>query len=940
MERSRGADGGADPYGRLAAAVREAKGGDPLRSVTVVTSSFAVSRDALRYLARHGGVANTSVLTTSQLVEQLARPRMFPRAALPFPILVGSVRRVLTERPGRFEEVADQPITARAVANASRWLGSHPPRTAEGSAPVVTEVLRIHDDASARHAAGYFRPHEQFEAARARLDTLGSTIVFLPCELDPATADFLDEVRARSVTVDQDPADAGSGTMVLHASDADDEVRSVVRLARDRIATGVPGHRIGVFYGSESPYLEALHRHFAAAGITVNGPDARGLADGAAARSLLRLLRMDPDAIARRELLAILAERAVRWTSVDGVRLSARQAEILTRTHIAVVGGPDWARLRTVEPDDHRHETAVLLLDLVESLRADLTTVAAARTWGAASAAVADLIVKYFVAEGRAAPDHAALLFVAQDLENLVGVGPEPSIGTVLEAVEIGVEAGARRVGEPGVGVTIGPIAEGSGRDLDISVVVGMAEGIVPAVRREDPLLPDSVTGVSQADLLELQRRSLAFAIGAGRRERILTFPRGSLRGGAEKVPSRWLLGTLERLADRKVSESRWREDTENSEGIVVVESFDAGMHNPKRGVGAEPATEAEWLVRAGAAARGECPIIAGATELRADRRFGRFTRFTGNVASAAELITLLSQPIAPTRLEEWVASPYLFFIQRVLGVSPLDDPDEDTRIDPLSRGNLVHKILEDYVAEVIDGAPGSLERLLEIADQQLAAAAEDAPGWLPQVWEHDARIIRAGVAGWHAHDAVERGQGWSPIGVEAAFGADGEAAVSLGLDLGSMGFLGKVDRIDRHTDGRVRVTDYKTGITKDFKGLIESQPTAQTTKFQLPVYGLFGQTLADGSQVLARYWFVTEKGGFDSVGYPITDLVIDTLRRDLSFCQKSIGSGAFPPRSGSYSVAALAELLGKSELENTWRALRAEPALRELVAIHEGDGL
>lgn len=931
----------ADPYQRLAAAVREAKAGEPLRAVTVVTSSFAVTRDVLRYLARGDGVANTTVVTTAQLVERIARPLLFPRTALPYPLLHGSVRRVLTEDPGSFASVADQPITVRAVSNASRWLGSHPPLESGEHTRVVAEVLRIHEVASSRQDSRYFRPHEQFEVARSRLDSLGAVIVFLPCELDAARARFLTDVQARAVTIDVDVEAFGTGTRVVHASDADDEVRSVVRLVRDRISAGSPGHRIGVFYGTESPYLESLLRHFGDAGIRVNGPDARGLADGAAARSLLRLLRMDPDAIGRRELLAILAERAVRWTGGDGTALSARQAELLTRKQVAVVGGADWARLDTVESDRPRHETAVLLRDLVENLRADLAAINAVTTWGGAAAAVTSFVTKYFAADGRAAPDHAALLLVAADMENLAGVGPAPSIVSVVEAVEVGLEARVRRrVGESGVGVSIGPIGEGSGRDLDISIVVGMAEGIVPAVRREDPLLPDAVTGESQADQLELQRRSLDLAIRAGRDERILTFPRGSLRGGAEKVPSRWLLATLEELAQRKVSETDWQRDTLGCADIVVVKSFDAGMTRPNSLVGSSPATEAEWRVRAGSSARGDCPIVARAIELRSDRRVGRFTRFTGNVEAAAELVTLLQQPIAPTRLEDWVSSPYLFFMQRILGVSPLDDPDEDMRIDPLGRGNLVHKILEEYVDEIIGGAPGTLERLSEIADTQLVAAAAEAPGWLPQIWQHDARVIRAGVVDWHARDAAERAQGWAPIGVETGFGSDGQAAVELGLELGPMSFLGKVDRIDRHTDGRVRVTDYKTGRADYFKDLVEAEPTANTKKFQLPVYGLFGQTLAGGHPVSARYWFVTEKGGFDSVGYPITDLVIDILRQDLSFCQRSIRSGAFPPRSGALSVAALAELLGKTELDRTWRALRDVPELQELVAIHEGEKL
>lgn len=949
MERSSGA-GGEDPYARLAAAVLAAKDGAPLRSVTVVTSGFAVARDVLRHLGRTVGIANTNVVTTGQLVERLARPQLTPRTPLPYPLLVGAVRRALAEGPGMFADVADQSITARALASASQWLGAHPPRSAEGCAPVVAEVLRIHNAATSRHAAAHFLPHEQFEAARARLEILGPTIVFLPCEQDPAGAEFLREVGARGSIVDSvgDP----TGTLVLHASDSDDEVRTVARLVRDRLAAGTPGHRIGVFYGSDSPYLASILAHFAAAGIEVCGPDARGLADTAAARSLLRLLRMDPAAIARRDLLAILAERAVRWQGEPA--FSTRQAELLTRHGVPIVGGPDWERLRAAGPEVRGIAAAPGLLAFLDSLRGSLEAVAAARTWPAVAAAVSALINAYFTGSKRSAPDCAALLAITADLALLEGIGPEPSLPGVIDALELGIEAQQRRVGAEGSAVTVGPVAEGSGRDLDICVILGMAEGIVPDVRREDPLLPDAVTGISQADQLLLQRRALALAIGAGRNERILSFPRGSLRGGAEKVPSRWLLPTLAALTGRKISETNWQKDTEGCESVQVLAAFDAGMMRTAARIGAAAATATEWRVRAGADESGSAPLIARARELRADRRAGRFTRFTGNLAAAADLIDILDSPLAPTRLEEWVSSPYLFFVQRILRVTPLEDPDEDTQIDALRRGDLVHQILEDYVGEVIAGqgpegqgpaghataGAGGLERLLALGDARLREAAAGAPGWLPQVWARDARVIREDLATWHALDVIERAQGWRPVGVESGFGTEGQTPVSLDLEQGAMAFLGKIDRIDRHEDGRIRVTDYKTGGSKYSQDLVESNPTANTTKFQLPVYGLFGRTLAEGAEVSARYWFATAKGEFAAIGYPITDQVIEVLRRDLSFCQQSIRAGMFPPKLGSLSVSALGALLGAGELSRTWRALRHEPALADLVAIHEGEGL
>ena len=77
--------------------------------------------------------------------------------------------------------------------------------------------------------------------------------------------------------------------------------------------------------------------------------------------------------------------------------------------------------------------------------------------------------------------------------------------------------------------------------------------------------------------------------------------------------------------------------------------------------------------------------------------------------------------------------------------------------------------------------------------------------------------------------------------------------------------FRGKVDRVDRHEDGTVRVVDYKSGRRDKFKAITPEDPTAGGTKFQLPVYGLFARSLG-GANVRAEYWFLGAPG--EPVGY------------------------------------------------------------------------
>lgn len=281
----------ADTFRELAHAVERVKTGSPLEKVTIVVPSPGAVRDAMRDLARNGGLANTQVLTVEHAVASLAGPALAPRVPLDYPLLEASVQKVLTDEPGVFADVADQPITSQAIAGASLALAGHANPKATNPARLVSDMLRVHRLATNAHTSTYYLPHEAYAVAKERLDELGTIIVFQPCESDPAALEVLQAMQARGETVEANTE--VTGTMVIHTSDADDEVRAVSRIVRKHLSEGIPGHRIGVFYGTEDPYLHLIHEHFTSGDIEFTGPDCRSLIDRPIARSLLALLQLD-----------------------------------------------------------------------------------------------------------------------------------------------------------------------------------------------------------------------------------------------------------------------------------------------------------------------------------------------------------------------------------------------------------------------------------------------------------------------------------------------------------------------------------------------------------------------------------------------------------------------------------------------------------------------
>ncbi|MGZ8178881.1 PD-(D/E)XK nuclease family protein [Williamsia sp. SKLECPSW1] len=712
-------------------------------------------------------------------------------------------------------------------------------------------------------------------------------------------------------------------------------MRAVARLVRQHLADGTPGNRIGIHYGSSEPYLRLLHEHLTAAGVVFNGPAAEGFADRPIARTLRTLPNFDPDDIPRRELLDALSQGALSRPPLAYGTVGQPLIERLTRKTVPVVRGEDWERLAPGRVEGSHAATAIAVYSWVTELRRHLRAIHRSADWAEVSTALAGLIdgmVRPPTNEGGAGDLEAIQSFTA-DLTQIEGIAPAPTAARIADAMDTRIRSHIGRVGSRSVGVSIEPLSDGVGRDLDVSIIVGAAEGLIPARRTPNPLLPPEVTGITPADDIAYQRAVFERTLAAGEHHRVITFPRGSLRGGAEKVPSRWLLPTLEHLAGHPVGITSWGDDTRGVDAIVSVESFDSAVQSVDPRLGTSAASATEWRQRALAVVparerRGvlDDPIVALGMAMRSDRLHGRFTRFNGNVSGVADLIRVFDESIAATTLERWVASPYRYFLTDILRVRVLDDPDADPQIDALTSGNVIHRTLESYIQERIDGDGPSLDRLLALADAELARERANSPGWLSQLWDRDRARIRADIEDFYEHDFADHGTGWRPHAVEHKF-----HGVELVLPGAPITLLGSVDRIDLR-DGAARVTDYKSGSPKPFGGITDGTPTDGGTKFQLPIYAHAAREF--GAPVDTRYWFVTRKGGYAEVGYRIDGAVQDILVEDLRLVCDAIRAGYFPPKPvENHWGDELLELIGIAGLRRSWTNLDDVDEIAEYTA-------
>lgn len=948
----------------VAAEVRRIRDADPLGRITVIVPSFGASRDLVRDLALSGGAVNVAVRTSSQVIAELSGPVLSPRAPLPFPLLAAAVDTAMDTDPGRLVDVASEPVTGEAVARACLRLGTIDPATVTPETPLHEEVLRLGARAGSLTGPSYYTQFEAATVALDRLNELGHVLVAAPLRGTRTEQRLRDSLEERGVTVlpgtgadhlagaaEPDTPEAVTGSHVLHASDSDDEVRAVVRFVRSRLSEGIPGHRIGVYYPSPDPYLRLLHRAFAEAGIAVHGPTDHSVGRSPAGRTLVRLLGLDAARMNRAELLSVVAEGALTVVDSRGKSVSSRRLETLTRTRFPVIEGTDWDHLAEAiraEPNrlrDPERDAAAAILGLIGSVRSCLESIDAARSWAEVAATVNTLVTSLI----RQGPDRAAVLAAVGSLVDLDTVGPRITRERVIGAVTTRLDAIGDRVGEEGVGIALGPIDEAVGRDLDTVCVVGMAEGLLPVLHRPDPLVPEGTVDPPASEMLDERYRVLQLALAAGSTHRLCSFPRGSMRGGGDRIPSRWLLPTLSRLTGSEVKATDWQQAVAGNDSITAVSSFVDGILTPPTVLGSDPATPAELRIRGlagnGWNVRSDAPEeLQRAGEMRRDRRLGQFSRFTGDVSSAAELLTVLDRPLSPTRLEDWAQSPYLFFLGTVLRVRVLDDPAEDIEMDLRDYGKLIHLILQRYVDWRIDTGSGpDRDRLMEFLRVECEAAIAASPGLVASLWRRRQALLAAELDSWFAADSEDAAAGWSPTATELDFGRATENAPEKGTELEvpyevstsrgpvSLQLAGSIDRLD-NLRGSQRVTDYKTGKAPDESDRpTEADPTRAGTRFQLPLYAVAAAAADDRPVSEVRYWYCTERGEFTEVALPVTETLMEQVRTDVGNLVDALQNGWFPLKGGRGSSRDLADLLGGVDLDRSWELL----STREPVASH-----
>ena len=717
--------------------------------------------------------------------------------------------------------------------------------------------------------------------------------------------------------------------------------------------------RIAVLHASPEPYARLAHEQLHAAGMATNGAAVVPLAARVAGRTLLELLGLPAGGYRRQDVFAWLASAPI----LHGGRLAPTTGwERLSREAAVVAGRDDWdmrltqfaernerwaaeAELDDDEPEwkagrlreeaERARELQRFVLGVIDDLAA---AAARPRRWSEHAAWAQRWLGRLLGGAGRRERwDEPAERKAAERVEEalhrlgaLDAVEAAVTLEVFHRTLELELEHDLGRVGRFGDGVLVGSVEMGIGLDLDLVVILGLAEGSFPSTVRDDSLLPDherARTGgelALRADRVERQHHQLLAALaGAGRQ--LLCVPRGDLRRSVERVPSRWVLDLATSLSGTPTR--WWAPDLLGAREPWVrhVASFDAGLRHldvPATGSGAPSARPARHRRRPGAP-----PTDAG----HRPRRRGHLgpaqpSASPGSTATspACPIPSPVDRITSPTRLERWADCPHRHLVEDLLraaaGGEPRGQPHDHAARQGQPRPRRARGVPPRRArpprrrsTEARDRRGRATTSACSCRSAARCCDQYEARGLVGRriFWTRDRRRILADLEATLAYDSEHRvEQRSAPLFAELGFGFINESidAVEVALPDGrTLRVRGRIDRVDVAADGTIHVVDYKTGsYYQGFKDLLGADPVGGGTKLQLPLYGLAGRVAAQRRRrrrCTPSTGSSRPRAASPAAGTTITDDVLERTVEVLDIIVRGVDGGVFPPHPPALST-------------------------------------
>ncbi len=356
-------------------------------------------------------------------------------------------------------------------------------------------------------------------------------------------------------------------------------------------------------------------------------------------------------------------------------------------------------------------------------------------------------------------------------------------------------------------------------QQADLVILAGLNEGVWPSAQEPGPWLNPSMR--SSLGLPPLERRlgqaAHDFVQAAAGGEVVLSRAEKDL-DGSPTVPSRWIVRLKAHLAAGGIAE----------EGLAEDRSWQ------------------DWA--------SDLDLPSGAT--RPEEQ-----------PNPKPPIATRPRTLPVSDIERWMKNPYSLYAKRILGLKPLDPLEADP--SAADRGMIIHKVLERFVKAYPEDLPDdALARLRDLGVQAFAHYHQR-----PQVraiwWP---RFLQ--VADW-----VVTREAAARIGLcEILAEVKGELVIEA--PAGPFCLTARADRLERRTDGRANVIDYKTGSPPAKRDMANGQAPQLPLEGMMLIAGGFAE-IGKGALADLQFWQLSggEDGGrLEARPSELVDGVLDSL--------------------------------------------------------------
>lgn len=468
------------------------------------------------------------------------------------------------------------------------------------------------------------------------------------------------------------------------------------------------------------------------------------------------------------------------------------------------------------------------------------------------------------------------------------------------------------RFGEPAV--YVGTVRDAVGIPFQAVRIIGLAEGTLPTVVRENPVLPDALRQqlsdavlMTTADRVLSELHTLARVVRDARGTIVLSAPRVGI-GRTEREPSSIFIEAAAALGRPNVVTGQRKGPIPDATALRR-DGFDPSRRAADEFRLSTPLSDAAWLDRA-ATQRGSMPrawLRSGALDLDRIRLLATATSWTAldgaiGVEGTGTLVPGLSpeRPLSPSRLRTLLECPHRFLFESIMAWSEPSSAPSLREVDALAYGSLFHRVAASFCRQngkAFGERQSTLTEWQRLADALLDEAFDDFCQEYPLVGEPVRRQqrerLRRDVRSFLDYD-WDTPRPRSFVAVEQSFGTDTPVALQVGgTALYLTGYIDRIDTEDAHT----LVRDLKTGRPHPRRD--KEKEADPSLDVQIAIYGMVARQLATKwsipAAVEAAYAFPDARGDHERAFRSDFDALAKTARRWLSAAAGLLMDRMFP---------------------------------------------